>query len=100
MEDILVDREQWVVVEPRTKPKSTSNEDWMKLDMKSQSTIWICLADLVLLNASTEDTVKKLWGKLGNLYQSKSIVNKLFLQNNLYLLRMNDDDSVKILGSG
>jgi hypothetical protein len=38
--------------------------------------------------------VKKLWEKLGNLYQSKSMVNKLFLQKKLYLLRMNDGDSV------
>ena len=39
-------------------------------------------------------TTKKLWDKLGNLYQSKSMVNKLFLRKKLYLLRMNDGDSV------
>ena len=43
---------------------------------------------------SKEDTVKKLWDKLGNLYQSKSMMNKLFLWKKLYLLRMNDGDSV------
>ena len=41
-----------------------------------------------------EDTAKKLWDKLGNLYQSKSIVNTLFLRKKLYLLKMNDGDSV------
>ena len=41
-----------------------------------------------------EDTMKKLWDKSGNLYQSKSMVNKLFLQKKLYLLRMNHGDSV------
>ena len=42
---------------------------------------------------SGEDTTKKLWDKLGNLCQSKSMVNKLFLRKKLYLLRMNDIDS-------
>ena len=43
---------------------------------------------------SEEDIAKKLWDKLGNLYLSKSMVNKLFLQKKLYLLRMNDGDSI------
>jgi len=38
--------------------------------------------------------VKALWDKLGTLYQSKSLVNKLFLQKKLYNLRMKDGDSV------
>lgn len=41
-----------------------------------------------------EYIAKKLWDKLGNLYQLKSLVNKLFLQKNLYLSRMSDGDSV------
>ena len=35
-----------------------------------------------------------MWEKLGNLYQSKSLVNRLFLQNKLYHLRMEDGDSM------
>eukprot|EP00253_Pinus_taeda_P026967 PITA_26967 len=41
-----------------------------------------------------EATTKALWDKLGTLYQSKSLVYKLFLQKKLYNLRMNDGDSV------
>jgi len=37
---------------------------------------------------------KALWDKLGTLYQSKSLVNKLFLWKKLYNLRMKDGDSV------
>eukprot|EP00253_Pinus_taeda_P016370 PITA_16370 len=37
---------------------------------------------------------KALWDKLGTLYQSKSLVNKLFLQKKMYNLRMKDGDSV------
>jgi hypothetical protein len=51
----------------------------MKLDRKEKSTIWLCLSDSVLLNVSGEATTKELWDKLGALYQSKSLVNKLFL---------------------
>lgn len=43
---------------------------------------------------SSEDTTKKMWDKLENLYQSKYLVNKLFLQKKLYLLSLNDGDSV------
>ena len=92
MEDFLVDQEQWVVVKLGTKSIGTSDEDWMKLDKKSRSTIRLCLADSISLNVSEEDTLKKPWNKLGNLYQSKLMVNKLFLWNMLYLPRMNDDD--------
>eukprot|EP00253_Pinus_taeda_P034150 PITA_34150 len=41
-----------------------------------------------------ESTAKALWETLGTLYQSKSLVNKLFLRKNLYNLRMKDGDSV------
>eukprot|EP00253_Pinus_taeda_P024444 PITA_24444 len=41
-----------------------------------------------------EATTKALWDKLGTLYQSKSLVCKLFLQKKLYNLRMKDGDSV------
>ena len=94
MEDLLVDKEQWAAVDPGTKPTSVSTEDWEKLDRKARSTIRLCLSDSVLLNVSGEDSAKKLWEKLGNLYQSKSLVNKLFLRKKLYHLRMEDGDSV------
>jgi transcription elongation factor GreA-like protein len=43
---------------------------------------------------SWEATTKALWDKLGTLYRSKSLVNKLFLQKKLYNMRMKDGDSV------
>ena len=38
--------------------------------------------------------MKALWDKLGTLYQSKSLVNKLFLRKKLYNLRKKDGDLV------
>ena len=71
-----------------------SDEDWNKLDQKAKSTIWLCVSDSVLLNVSGEATTKTLWEKLGTLYQSKSLVNKLFLRKKIYNLRMKDGDSM------
>ena len=42
----------------------------------------------MFLNVSGEDRAVKLWKKLGSLYQSKSLVNKLFH------LRMDKNDTV------
>lgn len=39
--------------------------------------------------------MEALWDKLGILYQSKSLVNKLFLRKKIYNLRMKYGDSVK-----
>ena len=89
-----MDKHQWIAVDRGTKPTGVSDEEWKKLDQKVKSTIRLCVSDSILLNVSREATTKALWDKLGTLYQSKSLVNKLFLQKNLYNLRMKDGDSV------
>jgi hypothetical protein len=81
MEDLLVDKEQWIVVDFGTQPTSTpststqatgtqptstpasgmSKEDWGKLDRRARSTIRLYLEDSVLLNVSGESTAKELW---------------------------------------
>ena len=65
-------------------PTGTSADDWKKTDRKAKSTIQLCLSDSVLLNVSEEPTNKDLWDNLGNLYESQSLVNKLFLRKKLY----------------
>ena len=47
-----------------------------------------------MLNVSEEDIAKNIWEKLGNFYQSKSHVNKFFLRNKLYIMRMGEGDSI------
>ena len=61
------------------KPMGVTDEEWKKLDRKAKSTIRLCVSNSVLLNVSGDATAKALWDKLGNLYQSKTLVNKLFL---------------------
>ena len=54
----------------------------------------MCLSYFVLLNVYGEDSTVKLWAKIGSLYQSKSLVNKLFLQKKLFHLIMDENDTV------
>ena len=77
MEFLLVDKDQWIEVDPGTKPTRVSDEEWKKLDRKAKS-IRLCVLDSILLNVSGEASTKALWDKLGTLYQSMSMVNKLF----------------------
>jgi hypothetical protein len=64
------------------------------LDWKAKSTVRLCLSDSVLLNVSEEAKTKDLWDKLGKLYLSKFLVNKIFLRKKLYNLRIRDGDLV------
>jgi hypothetical protein len=41
MEDLIVYREQWVVVDPKTIPTSMSKKEWEKHERKARSTIQI-----------------------------------------------------------
>ena len=68
MEYLLVDRDQWIAVNPSTAPTGTSATDWKKMDWKAKSTIRLCLLDSILLNVLGEATTKELWNELGNLY--------------------------------
>jgi hypothetical protein len=52
MEDLLVDKDQWITVDLGTAPTITSTYDWKKLDQKAKITIRLCLSDSVLLNVS------------------------------------------------
>ena len=90
-----MDKYQWIMVDLGTKPTGVSDEEWKKLDRKEKSTIRLCVSDSVLLNVPGEATIKDLWDKLGTLYQSKFLGNKLFLQKKLYNLRMKDGDCYK-----
>jgi hypothetical protein len=43
MEDLLVEKEQWITVDPSTTPTGTSTDDWKKFDRKAKSTICLSL---------------------------------------------------------
>jgi hypothetical protein len=94
MEDLLVEKDQWIIVDLGNTPIGTLTKDWVNLDRKEKRIIWSCLLHSVLLNVSRKATTDELWNKLRVLSQFKSLVNKLFMRKKLYNLRMKDGDSM------
>ena len=88
VEELLVDKDYLIVVDPCTKLVTMFCEHWKKLDREENSIIQLCISDSILLNVSGEASVKALCKKLETLYQSMSLVNKLFLRKRFYNLRM------------
>ena len=75
----MVDKEQWVTVDPSTKPTSMSKEYWDKLDRKARSVIILFLSDSMFFNVFWGHSIKNPWEKLRNLYHSKYLEKKCFL---------------------
>jgi len=64
------------------------------MDWKAKGLVRLCLDDSMLINVHEEAIATYMWNKLGQIYQAKSLVNKLFLRNKLYSLRMEDGGSI------
>ena len=69
--------------------KSTvSDEDWEELDLKDASTKRLCLTKNILANVSGISIAKGLWKKLEQVYQAKSLSNRLYLKDQFHTLHM------------
>ena len=64
------------------------------MDLKAASTIQLYFADEVKYNVMDEETATGLWSKLETLYITKSLSNKLYLNKQLYGLRMTEGITV------
>ncbi|KAF3617937.1 putative leucine-rich repeat receptor-like protein kinase-like [Capsicum annuum] len=71
-----------------------SDEEWEELDMKVESQIRLCLAKYVLTNVIGLSTTKELWEKLEELYQTKSISNRLYLKEQFHKLQMAEGTTI------
>ena len=58
--------------------------------MKSTSTIRLCLAKNILANVCGISTAKGLWEKLEQMYQLKSLSNRLYLKKKFHTLHMEE----------
>lgn len=65
-----------------------SDDDWEELDLKATSTIRLCLTKNVLANIHGISAAKELWEKLEELYQTKSLSNRLCLKEQFHSLCM------------
>ena len=96
MRTLLVQQSLLKVLSSKDKlPKSMSDEEKEELEMKAHNFIQLCLADEVLQEVADEDTVVSLWLKLECLYMTKSLTNKLYLNQRLFTLRMKEGTSIK-----
>ena len=92
MEDLLIDRDLWDAVDANVQRPSdpTTAAQYDVMDRKAKGLIRLCLADSVLINVHEENSAKKLWTKLGEMYQVKSLLNQIFLRKKLYSLKMEE----------
>ena len=57
--------------------------------------LYLALDDSVLFNIKIETIAKGVWKKLKNLYEGKSLVNKIYLRRQLYNLKIKDGASIQ-----
>ena len=81
MEELLVDRDQWVIVNPSIVVIGMSTKDNLELDQNTKSII--LSFNFIIAKCFMENYI-------AGLYQSMSLMNKLLLQKKLYKLRMKD----------
>ena len=62
--------------------------------MKATSTIRLCLAKTILENVFGISTTKGLWEKLEQIYQAKSLSNRLCLKEPVHTLCMEEDTRI------
>ncbi|KAE8665938.1 hypothetical protein F3Y22_tig00112523pilonHSYRG00165 [Hibiscus syriacus] len=71
-----------------------SEEEWEELDMRAASQIRLCLAKNVLANVARWSSTKELWEKLEEMYQAKSLSNRLYLKEKFHKLQMEEGTKI------
>ena len=79
--------EQWAA-DQKKRRGSLRDEEWEELELKAVSAIQFCLAPHVLREVLDEATAVDLWFQLEELYMTKSLANKIHLNERLYTFRM------------
>jgi hypothetical protein len=93
--DLLVQQGlQKELVGKSKKPIAMTEWEWEDLDVKSLSTIRLCMVEEVLFNIIGEDTTSGLWSRLESLYMSKSWMSIIYLKRQLYSLRMKEGTKI------
>ena len=66
----------------------------MKRDKKARVTICLALNNCILATVRNCDTAVSVWSKLSSVYESKSLVNRLFMRRKLLTMKMNEGDAL------
>jgi hypothetical protein len=73
-----------------TKLEGMTDIDWNELEAKAVATIQLCLGDDIMYHVLDEESLAAIWLKLESRYMSKSLINKLYLKQRLYGLKMTE----------
>ena len=76
------------------KPSKMKDDEWNDIDFHANAMIILCLSDEVLYNMMNEETTANLWCRMGSLYMTKSLPNKLFMKKKLYSLQMKEETPI------
>ena len=87
MKDLLVQQRLLKALKGQ-KPESMTTDGWEKLDVRAVSTIHLYLAFEIKYSILNERFPQTLWQKLKNIYMLKFLTNRLFLNEQLYGLKM------------
>jgi len=85
---------QWVV-DQKKRRGSLTDEECEELELKTLSTIQLCLAPHVLQEVLDKTTAVDHWVCLEELYIAKSLANMIHLKERLYTFRMVEGTPVK-----
>jgi hypothetical protein len=77
-----------------TKPNGMAVIDWKELEAKAVATIRLCLGDDVMYHVMDKESLAAVWLKLKSRYISKSLMNKLYLKQRLYGLKMEEGSNL------
>ena len=91
MEDDLYQKDLWKPLEGKAKKQGTiTDEDWEILDRKALGSIHLCLALSVTFNISKAKMIVELMETLAKLYEKPLALNKVFLMNLLFNMKMGE----------
>nr|GEW83047.1 Gag-Pol polyprotein [Tanacetum cinerariifolium] len=72
----------------------TDDSKWDEIDGNAIANLHLALPDGVLSSIEEKKTAKDIWDHLAQLYEARSLHNKIFLKRKLYALRMTESTSV------
>ena len=94
LKDLLVQQGLLKVLKGE-KPKSMTTDEWEELEVRVVSTIYLYLASAIKYSVLNKKCPFGLWHKLGKIYMSKSLTNRLYLKKQLYGLKMSKGSDIR-----
>jgi len=70
------------------------DEDWVDLQEQAVGTIWLCLAYEIIYHVISLSSADEIWKKLEYQFTSKTLTNKLYLNQRLYGLKMQEGNDL------